>query len=125
MIFRKENIKCCILFYCIIFFSQPVLHAQPSQLYFNHLTTDNGLSQGVVTNILVDKKGFTWFTSYDGINRFDGTNCISNSQIGPGMEGISVTRGITEDKLVNKEFDWNGTHILSLNDSILIIRQRL
>ena len=71
---------------------------QPQQLYFKHLTTENGLSQGVVNNILTDKRGFTWLTSYDGINRFDGTNCISNNQIGPGMEGISVTIGILEDK---------------------------
>ena len=72
--------------------------SQPEQLYFKHLTTEDGLSQGVVNNILTDRKGFTWFTSYDGINRFDGTTCISNNQIGPGMEGISVTRGIVEDK---------------------------
>ena len=52
----------------------------------------------MVNDILVDKKGFTWFTTYDGVNRFDGTNCISNNQIAPGMEGISVTYKIQEDK---------------------------
>lgn len=66
-------------------------------MYFKHLTTDDGLSQGVVNNVLVDKRGFAWFTTYDGINRFDGSRCISNAQIGPGMEGISLTKGLVED----------------------------
>lgn len=47
--------------------------------------------------MLKDSKGFMWFTSHDGINRFDGTNCISNEQIGPGFDGGEHTRGLTED----------------------------
>ncbi|MDZ4795036.1 MAG: two-component regulator propeller domain-containing protein [Bacteroidota bacterium] len=66
----------------------------------------------MVNDILTDKKGFTWFTTYDGINRFDGTSCISNSQIGPGMEGISETRGLVEDK--------NGDIWIGSNEALIL-----
>ena len=41
-------------------------------LQFQHLTTADGLSEGRVWDILQDRQGFMWFTSWDGINRYDG-----------------------------------------------------
>ncbi len=41
---------------------------------FNHLTVENGLSQSSVMCILQDEKGFMWFGTQDGLNRFDGYN---------------------------------------------------
>lgn len=78
----------------------------PSTLNFKHLTTENGLSQGVVDFMLKDSKGFMWFTSHDGINRFDGTTCLSNEQIGPGFTGGQQTKGVAED---DKGNIWIGT----------------
>ena len=31
-----------------------------------HFTVNNGLAQGVVTTILQDKKGFIWFSTWNG-----------------------------------------------------------
>ena len=39
---------------------------------FEQLTTNHGLSQNHVGAIIMDKQGFMWFGSEDGLNRYDG-----------------------------------------------------
>ncbi len=51
------------------------LQAQSQQLYFNHLTVNNGLSQGVNNCVYRDSRGYIWISSFDGLNRFDGMGC--------------------------------------------------
>lgn len=46
--------------------------AQHKQAIFRHLTTGNGLSQNNVTCIVKDRRGFMWFGTQDGLNKFDG-----------------------------------------------------
>ncbi|MFD2935098.1 two-component regulator propeller domain-containing protein [Spirosoma flavum] len=46
--------------------------AQTPDNPFTYLTTNQGLSQNNVTCILQDKKGFMWFGTQDGLNKFDG-----------------------------------------------------
>ena len=45
-------------------------------LKFTHLTTNDGLSQGYVTAILQDRRGFMWFATRDGLNRYDGNTFV-------------------------------------------------
>ena len=60
----------------IIFLSiELYCYSQPSQLRFNHLNVDNGLSQGVNNCIYKDSRGYVWISSFDGLNRFDGLAC--------------------------------------------------
>lgn len=61
-----------LLFFIFILFGI-INHAQNS-LKFEHLTTENGLSQSDVNAIYQDKDGFMWFGTHDGINRYDGYN---------------------------------------------------
>ena len=44
----------------------------PQSIYFNHLTTEDGLSNNNVFDIIQDHTGFLWFATDDGLNRFDG-----------------------------------------------------
>lgn len=79
------------------------------QLYFNHLSVNNGLSQGVNKCIYRDSKGFVWISSYDGLNRFDGVNCISFRSSGNDRSGLKGTLflNILEDKNSNL---WIGSN---------------
>lgn len=48
------------------------LHAQNISMRFDHLTIQEGLSQSTINDILQDEKGFLWFATDDGLNRYDG-----------------------------------------------------
>lgn len=53
-------------------FSQ--LLGQYEDYRFSHLTVDDGLSQSNVVCILQDSRGFMWFGTFNGLNRYDGYN---------------------------------------------------
>ncbi|WP_128544543.1 hybrid sensor histidine kinase/response regulator [Larkinella soli] len=46
--------------------------AQVAPPHFKHISANEGLSQTNVTCILQDRKGFMWFGTQDGLNRYDG-----------------------------------------------------
>ncbi|MGH7450262.1 MAG: ligand-binding sensor domain-containing protein, partial [bacterium] len=48
------------------------LFAQPHDLEFERISLEQGLSQSVVTCILQDRRGFLWFGTMDGLNKYDG-----------------------------------------------------
>ncbi len=79
------------------------------QLYFNHLSVNNGLSQGVNNCIYRDSKGFVWISSYDGLNRFDGVNCINFRSSVSEKDGLKGTLflNILEDQNSNL---WIGSN---------------
>jgi signal transduction histidine kinase/ligand-binding sensor domain-containing protein len=47
-----------------------------SEVQFEYLTVDDGLSQGTVSDILQDSQGFMWFATRDGLDRYDGQRFI-------------------------------------------------
>jgi len=59
----------------ISFFSFTKINsAQSNQINFAHIFSENGFSQNTVHSIIQDKKGFIWFATEDGLNKFDGYN---------------------------------------------------
>jgi len=93
--------KCLLSFLLISILCIPSSFAQFSPLMFKHLTTDDGLSHNTVNCILQDKKGFLWFATMNGLNKYDGyrfTN-YENRSIETSKQGSSRINSICEDKL--------------------------
>ena len=43
---------------------------------FINITQDHGLSDSTVLAIAEDPRGFMWFGTEDGLNRYDGYECV-------------------------------------------------
>lgn len=65
------SIRFLLLFLCFSFVCTEFLSAQKPTRY-ERLTTASGLSQSTINKIIQDKKGFLWFATADGLNRYDG-----------------------------------------------------
>lgn len=68
--------------------------------YFEHYSTDDGLPQYTIMDIIQDHKGFMWFATWDGFSKFDGTT-FRNYKVQSGdtyyMKSNRIQR-IYEDK---------------------------
>lgn len=51
--------------------------AAPSEMWFRHYTTDEGLPSNCVRDIVQDSDGFMWFATDGGVTRFDGLRFIT------------------------------------------------
>ena len=68
-----------VLLFCIFIFLQANLLGQNSEavaqaLKFKNISLEQGLSQSSVLCILQDHKGFLWFGTRDGLNKYDGNS---------------------------------------------------
>lgn len=43
-----------------------------AELVYQHFSVEDGLSQNTVMSIIQDHKGYMWFGTWDGLNKFDG-----------------------------------------------------
>lgn len=83
----------CLLALTMLLLKLTFVSAQQNISSFKHLSTDDGLSQNSVNTIFQDHRGFMWFGTQDGLNRYDGydflqfrnergnNNSISNNYI--------------------------------------------
>ena len=88
---------CCLVVACVLVLSSPC-HAQQRGLRFDRLSVDDGLSNAWVQSILKDSRGFLWFGTQDGLNRYDGAEMrIYRSGPDPGSLPSSVAMVLFED----------------------------
>ncbi|MBK9283313.1 MAG: SpoIIE family protein phosphatase [Sphingobacteriaceae bacterium] len=113
----KIGFKYYLLIFCVFSLA---LGAQ--QLRFKHITNEDGLSSLMVNCILQDDKGFMWFGTQDGLNRYDGyqfkvykndptdLNSLNSSeitavnQIRPDLMVIGTREGLNYFNPVNETF---------------------
>lgn len=96
--------------------------AQGQNITFNHLTTDDGLSQFSVNSLYVDESGILWIGTREGLNRYNGEDiqtyklrkndpnslfCNTVSRITGNHNGkvyLLCTEGVAEFNLATQKF---------------------
>jgi signal transduction histidine kinase/ligand-binding sensor domain-containing protein/CheY-like chemotaxis protein len=70
---------------------------------FKHITTNSGLSQGNVTDIVQDDEGFLWFSTQDGLNKYDGKiiKIYKNDQTNAKSISNNLIRTLYKDRTGN------------------------
>jgi len=126
-----------IVLLLVIFIFSVVTFAQQSSITFRHLNDNNGLSNNSVLSICQDHKGFIWFGTRYGLNRYDGhefkifnpilndSTSISNSHINKIFEDnhnnlwIATKNGLNlynrdKEQFVNVELIKDSIHFVNV-----------
>ena len=100
------------------------LFGQTAQIKFEHLSVADGLSQSTVNVILQDNRGFMWFGTLNGLNRYDGYEFIKYRHDPNDPHSISSDQvfSLCEDREGNlwvgtnyglNRFDWKSESFIS------------
>jgi ligand-binding sensor domain-containing protein len=97
--------------FCIAMLTAGRMYQSAAQEFhprFQHFNVEDGLSQGTITAILQDHKGFMWIGTNDGLNSFDGVEFKTYRHIGsdPGSLGDNRILCLHED---HEHVLWVGT----------------
>ena len=104
----KRVFKCHTWFLCLLIISSAYLYAIPPKLNFKHISIEQGLSSSTIETIYQDKRGFIWFGTRDGLNRYDGNQINTFRYDSKDTNSISdnYIKYIYED---SKQQIWIGT----------------
>ncbi len=104
-----------VVFFCVFsnLIFPPYLYPQKN-IKFERITIEQGLSQNTVYAIIQDSKGFLWFGTEDGLNRYDGYifKVYKNNPDDPSTLSNNRIQAIYEDK---SGVIWIGTNSGGLN----------
>jgi len=108
---RTTRLKTLSIFYILLVSYLLIpknIFTQGNNLRFESITINDGLSQGTIRCILHDSKGFMWFGTQDGLNRYDGHSfkIFRNEINNPNSISSNNTTCIDEDVDGNL---WVGT----------------
>lgn len=102
--------KLFLLIFCFFY----LINAEGISAKFENITTDQGLSQNTVNCIIQDKRGFLWFGTQDGLNKYNGYNLTiyKNDPDNPKSIGGNYIWSLFEDSRGDL---WIGTDGGGLN----------
>src|SRR4051812_855163 len=94
----------------VLFFALFVVQITEAQkIKFQRLSVENGLSQNTVNTIFQDSRGFMWFGTQNGLNKYDGNSFTIYKNV--ENDSLSISSGEIyssfEDK---KQTVWFGTN---------------
>jgi ligand-binding sensor domain-containing protein len=99
---------------------------QQKQILFKHITASDGLSNSHATCAFQDYLGFMWIGTYDGLNRYDGTNMVIYKNVPSDESSLpeNHVRAIFEDHDKNLFIGtWEGLSLYN-RDSDLFVNYR-
>lgn len=102
------------LVFILLLMATNFVSAQKQNIRFQHIDVTNGLSHNTVHAVFQDSRGFMWFGTEDGLNRYDGYNFKVFRPITGDSSSISdiFVNTIFEDSQKNL---WIGTNNGGLN----------
>jgi len=85
----------------LLFLLSVSAEAKIPDYYFKNISIENGLSQSTVLSILQDSKGFLWFGTKDGLNRYDGNTIkvFKKDYSDPKSLGNNMVWSLCEDSM--------------------------
>lgn len=87
-------------------------NVQPVDYRLTHYDDHNGMSQWHLTRILQDRRGFIWFATWNGLNRYDGYDfAVFKSQPGDG-------NNLTSDRIRNMQLGDDGNIYCVINEHV-------
>ncbi len=95
------------LLFIFLFFGVFRIEGQLSNLKFRHITSKDGLVQNNVVSILQDSKGFMWFGTRAGLNRYDGYDFQLYEHV-PGNDNSLSSSQISSMYEDNQGYIWIG-----------------
>ncbi len=104
-----KNFTCRFaLLICLIVLMSVTDSLTQEKLKFKHLSINDGLSQNAVFAILQDSRGFMWFGTKDGLNRYDGYsfNVFYNNPFDSSSLSANYITSLFED---SRGLIWIGT----------------
>ena len=97
---------------CFVFWLFVPLITATAQYRFDSWTADNGLPQNSVYSIVQTADGYLWFTTFDGLVRYDGVRFYVFNK--------SNSKGLTTNLLTNMFAEENGTLWIGTPDNGLV-----
>ncbi|ARV16509.1 hybrid sensor histidine kinase/response regulator transcription factor [Polaribacter sp. SA4-12] len=85
-----------------------------NSIHFQHITTEDGLSQSDINSMYQDEQGFMWFATHEGLNKYDGYSFKVFTPDANNLNSINsnLIFALTGDKKGNL---WVGTTGKGLN----------
>jgi ligand-binding sensor domain-containing protein len=94
-----------VCWFLVLFAISIAGRAQKHRLSFDHLTSIEGLSQSNVLCIIQDSRGYMWFGTQDGLNKYDGYEVKVYRKDPSNRNSLSndYIKAIAEDKQIRQE----------------------
>jgi serine phosphatase RsbU (regulator of sigma subunit)/ligand-binding sensor domain-containing protein len=105
---RLQNICRYLLISILVILTSSGINAQPTNIKFERISLEQGLSQSIISTIMKDSKGFMWFGTESGLNKYDGYEFViyKNNPFDSTSISNNQIQSTFED---NDGFIWIGT----------------